>query len=349
MARKHTRARQRFQSLISAFKSHDHVPVQYSRALDNRIATLSSYGPHPPEADFWKFKWLKATVACLRELARVLRSEEKAMKQLEAQPKPVPIQRQEATSKLSAKERAMLLHAARRVKEGEAGDRVRKIDQSLTSAATTTVPGPDNHPATSAATVRKIEQTFTRLRCISRLGANVYRVPLAAKGEQRTGHRIRSRSRLRERVGVVKYLSKSPATATKQDPGKGRRSRNHPSTSAAPAMKRSFFIGRRFRYISRGSVRRVRSSLETAHKARLREDVVGREKESLWTTMRAVAKGGTSVSAPTSHRRRREERLLENVRGFLNLDATPEEAPVECRDEKTPGEYREGGYRPFKG
>lgn len=356
MARKHTRARRRFQNVILASEPRGHVPVQYSRALDNRIATLSSRDPHPPEADFWKSKWLKATVIFLRELARVLRTEEKAMKQVEVQPKAVPIRRQRATSKLSAKERRD------RDKEGEAGDKVEKIVQSLTSAATTTVPGPDNHPSTLAAPVRKIEQTFTRMRSISRLRASVRSVRLAAKREQRTGHRIRYHSRLRERVGIVTYLSKSAVTATKQDPGKGRRSRNHPSTSVAPATKRTFFIGRRFRYTSLPgrSVRRVRSALETLYKPRLDEQrnrrnlahrkyVVGREKESLWTTMRAVAKGGTSVSAPTSHRCRREERLMEHVRGYLNLDTTPEETPVEYRDEDTPDEYREGEYKPFKG
>jgi hypothetical protein len=40
---------------------------------------------------------------------------------------------------------------------------------------------------------------------------------------------------------------------------------------------------------------------------------------------------------------------MEHVRGYLDLDTTPEETPVEYRDEDTPDEYREGEYKPFKG
>ena len=374
MAKKHTRARGRFPNVTPASEPSGHVSVQYTRILDKRTATLSSHPPHPTEAEYWKLKWLKATVTFLRELGRVLRNEEKAMRQLRVQPRAVSIKRVKVESKLSANERrgrAMLLQAARRDKESEADVKIRKIDRPLISAATATARGLDRRP-TQAPTIKKIEQTFTRTRLISRLRASPRRVRLAAKRVESTGHRLR---RLRAKLGIVKYLSKSAITAVRMEQRGGCHSRNRPSTPAPTVTKRaphrvyrlqsayrtynrrtwSFDRGKVVRRTSPLMVRQYKSGPRLDQEQRGRRDeahqryVVGREKESLWNTMRAAANGGIPVLATTTRPRPQAEKLVESVREFFNPDTTAAEMPGESIDDGIPGEYREGGYKPFRG
>ena len=387
MVKKHTRARGRFPNVTPASEPSGHVSVQYTRILDKRTATLSSHPPHPTEAEYWKLKWLKATVTFLRDLGRVLRNEEKAMRRLGVQPKALPIKRVRIETKLSAgerRERAMLLQAARRDKESEADVKIRKITRPLRSAATATVQGldedrpPRNMLSTPAPTIKKIEQTFTHMRLISRLRASPRRVRLTAKRVEPTVHCLRyhdrHHDRLRARLGIVKDLSKSATTAVKREQ-QGHRIRNQPSTSAPTATKRAphkvdrlhyadWTDNRRTGSIFRGKVvRRIRPLMVRQYKSGSRLDqeqsdrrdeahqryVVGREKESLWNTMRAAANGGIPVLAPTSRRRPQAEKLVESVREFFSPDTTAAEMQGESVDDRTPGEYSEGEYKPFRG
>ena len=293
----------------------------------------------------------------------------------------MPIRWQSVTSKLSAeerKERGRLLQAAREDKTGEADVKIENLDQSSTSTAAATIRGrdedhpPPNDPPIPSPTIRKVEQIFTRLRRISRLRANMRKIPLAVRRDQRTGQRIRYHSRLRQSVGTVKHLPKSSAIATKREGRNPRCFRSHPSTRPATATTRATHGVYRFHYAHRTYnnrtlsgirgklVRRIRLAKVSEDRARdhkhesrrrilaHRRYAVGREKESLWTTMRAAAHGGLPILAPTSRRRPQAQKLMESVREYLIPDMTTE-WPGERRDDETPDQYKEDEYKPFSG
>ena len=360
MAQKHTRARRRLQKLSPTSESRGHGPVQYARAVDNRIAELRLREPHPLGQDFWKLKWLKATVIFLRELGLVPRTEEETIKQLETQFKDVSLQRLKITSKLAARERrerAMLLRAAQKDKKDEVDVKIEKLDQPSTSTAIAITQDrgadhPPRNPSTPAPMVRRVEQVYTRLR------KNLRKIRLAVSEDQRAGQRIRDPSRVRQNVGRVKYLSKSAAAASRRPRRKARLSRSLPSTSVSTATHKAAQGLRWLQYAHRAKartlsgirgklVRRVRllqirltrqrrheNSYERILAHRRHAD--GRAKEALWTSMRATASpGGLPVLAPTSRRRLQAQKLIESVREYL-------------LDEEPPVEYREGEYKPLR-